>query len=76
MVLASNQRVAQQITLTRSVAKRGSGCRVPLHPELKAALTGLHVVEGKPQAGPVIRSERNGHTIPGSVVNWFRVACD
>ena len=76
MVLASNQGVGQQITIARSIAKRGSGRRIPLHPELKAALTQLHTVEGKPADGPVIRSERNEHMKPGSVVNWFRTAYD
>jgi len=76
MVLASNQRVAQQITIVRSIAKRGSGRRIPLHPELKARLARLHVAEGRPVDGPVIRSERNGHMTPGSVVNWFRAAYD
>ena len=76
MILASNQRVGQQITIARSIAKRGSGRRVPLHPELKAALTRLHAVEGKPVDGPVIRSERDDHMKPASIVNWFRIAYD
>ena len=76
MVLASNQRVAQQITIARSIAKCGSGRRIPLHPDLKAALTTLHALEGRPANGPVIRSERSAHMTPGSIVNWFRSAYD
>ena len=76
MVLASNQRVGQQIIIAKSIAKRGSGRHIPLHPELKVALTRLHAVEGKPVAGPVIRSERDDHMKPGSIVNWFRIVYD
>ena len=76
MVLASNHRVAQHITISRSIAKCGSGRLIPLHPELKVALVQLHQIEGKPSTGPVIRSERGGHLTPGSVVNWFRGVYD
>lgn len=76
MVLASNQRVAQQMTIAKGIAKGGSGRRIPVHPELKTALTRLHAVEGKPTDGPVVCSERKGHMKPGSIVNWFRTAYD
>lgn len=76
MVLASNQRVSQQINIARSIAKKGSGRCVPVHPELKSALIRLHNFHGNPSDGPVIRSERDGHMTPGSIVNWFRVAYD
>ena len=72
MVLASDQRVASQIVIAKGIAKRGSGRRIPLHPELKAALVKLHQLEGKPFSGAIVRSERGGHMVPGSVVNWFR----
>ena len=76
MVLASNQRVGQQISIARSIAKRGSGRCIPLHAELKTALAQLHKQDGKPIDGPVIRSERGGAMTPGSIVNWFRSAYD
>ena len=76
MVLASNQRVGHQINIARSIAKKGSGRSIPLHPELKSALLRLHKLEGKPCDGPVIRSERDGHMTPRSIVNWFRAAYD
>ena len=76
MVLASNQRVSEQINIARSIAKKGSGRCVPIHPELKSALIRLHNFHGNPSDGPVIRSERDGHMTPGSIVNWFRVAHD
>jgi integrase/recombinase XerD len=76
MVLATNKRVDNQITIARSIAKCGSGRRIPLHSELKAALVRLHAAEGRPSDGPVIRSERDGHMKPGSIVNWFRIVYD
>lgn len=76
MVLASHKRVSDQITIARSIAKKGSGRRIPLHPELKTALKLLHQEEGKPVGGPVIRSERGHHMTSGSIVNWFRGVYD
>lgn len=76
MVLTSDKRVSDQITIAKSIAKKGSGRRVPLHPELKAALRQLHQAEGKPTEGAIIRSERGAHLTAGSVVNWFRSVYD
>ena len=76
MLLASNQTVGSQITITRSIAKGQSSRRIPVHPELKTALVALHKLANKPTDGPVILSERKCHMRPGSIVNWFRVAYD
>ncbi len=76
MVLASNKRLSDQITIAGSIAKNRSGRRIPLHSELKTALKRLHQEEGKPADGPVIRSERGHHMTPGSIVNWFRGVYD
>lgn len=76
MVLTSHKRVGDQINIAKSIAKKGSGRRVPLHPELQAALRQLHQAEGKPADG--LSSVRSGgaHLIAGSVVNWFRSVYD
>lgn len=71
MVLGSDQRVTDQITIAKGIAKYGSGRLVPIHNELRQALRGLHALEGKPTVGPVVRSERGGGMTPGSIVNWF-----
>jgi integrase/recombinase XerD len=76
MVLASDRRVSDLITVASSIAKKGSGRRIPLHPELKAAIKELHRIEGRPDQGAVIRSERGDHMTPGSIVNWFRAVYD
>jgi integrase/recombinase XerD len=71
MVLATDNRVSAQITIARSIAKKGSGRIIPLHPELKDALKRLHQLDRKPSVGAVIRSERGEQLTPGSVVHWF-----
>jgi integrase/recombinase XerD len=71
MVLASNKRVSDQITVSRSVAKMGSGRQIPLHSELTGALKHLHKEEGRPIIGAIIRSERGERLGAGSIVNWF-----
>jgi integrase/recombinase XerD len=71
MILGSDRRVSNQITIARRIAKRGSGRQIPVHPELRKALTRLRGVEGKPIIGAVIRSERGASLSAAGVVNWF-----
>jgi integrase len=49
-----------------------SGRVIPLHPDLRNALTALRNVTGG--NGPVIRSERSTPMAPPSIVNWFTIA--
>ena len=72
MVLGTDGRVAAHADVSNGIAKYGSGRRIPLHPELRSALSDLHKSQECPPAGPVIRSERGGHMTARSVVNWFR----
>jgi integrase len=72
MVLDARGRIGLTLELPDRAAKRGSGRRLPLHPDLRAALTQLARVAGK--TGPVIASARGGHLRPNSVVNWFVAA--
>jgi len=71
MVLASDNHVSSQLTVTGAIAKGASGRAIPLHLELQRALSKLHRVAGKPKIGPIIRSERDGHMTAESIVNWF-----
>ena len=71
MVLKPNGRLAEHLTVSRYIAKYGSGRRVPLHPDLTGALRRYHRLLGRPENGPVVRSERGGHMTPRSIVNWF-----
>ena len=71
MVLKSNGRISEQLRVSRHIAKCGSGRNLPMHIDLKSALTEYHRLLGSPLDGPVVLSERGGHMTAGSVVNWF-----
>lgn len=71
MVLSASGRVSHSISIPDEIAKKGSGRRVPMHPELQAALVALLKRDGAD--GPVIRSARGTHMKPNSIVNWFIV---
>jgi integrase len=60
------------IELPDNAAKKGSGRKVPLHGDLRRALTELQSVTRG--IGPVIVSERGGPMTPLSVVVWFASA--
>ena len=69
-VLDARGRVGDTMVVTDSIAKKGAGRLVPLHPELRQALEQLWRVT--PLAdGPVVRSSRGGAMQPNSIVNWF-----
>lgn len=57
------------LQLPDSVAKKGSGRVVPLHPDLHRAL--LELRRMRPTDGPIIVSERGGPMSPVSIVIWF-----
>src|SRR5277367_1032927 len=70
MVLDAGGRIGSQIALADSIAKKGSGRVIPLHPRLGQALAKLSRKAGG--EGHVINSERGGRLSAGRVVNWFR----
>ena len=69
MVLDARGCVGDTITIRDRVAKKQSGRRIPMHPDLKEALRALSS-SGR-TSGPVIRSARGGAMQPNSIVNWF-----
>lgn len=69
MVLDANGRVGSSIALPDRVAKMGSGRRIPMHPDLRKALTQLAGPTSR--IGPVVISAKGGHLRPNSIVNWF-----
>ena len=71
MVLEARGRIADTIAVRDAIAKKRSGRRIPMHPDLKRALQAL-LRHGDPE-GPVIRSAKGGHLRPNSIVNWFAV---
>ncbi len=71
MVIKPNGRIGDDMHVTSHIAKMGSARRLPLHPDLQAALKLLHILDGRAIGGPVCRSERGSALTPRSVVNWF-----
>lgn len=72
MVVTPKGDVASILELRNQIAKNGSGRRIPVHPELKAALCELQSRQAR--HGPIITSARGGSLRPNSVVNWFTQA--
>ncbi len=71
MVLALDNRVDDVLTITGAIAKMGSGRRIPVHKQLRTALSALHRSTGQPTSGHLIQSQRGGRMTPDSIVNWF-----
>ena len=61
--------IGTTIELLDAAAKKGSGRRIPLHKDLRSALTQWR--EQIAPFGPVVPSERGGHMRPLSIVMWF-----
>lgn len=69
MLVDANGRLGHAVFIPDRIAKLRSGRRVPMHPELRAALQALR--RTTPKTGPVILSARGGKLRANSVVNWF-----
>jgi integrase len=69
MVLDPRGRLDHCLALPDRIAKKGSGRRVPLHPELRQVL--LELARTSTKSGPVILSRRGVRMQPNSIVNWF-----
>src|SRR3954447_22522863 len=73
MVLDPRGEVGTVIELHDRAAKKRSGRLIPIHSELRKALTGWRLMTGS--TGPVIRSKRGkGAMRPISIVMWFATA--
>ena len=69
MVVDADGKVADSISLEDRIAKKKSGRRIPMHPDLRSSLIQLR--RDSSYDGPVIRSQRGGHMKPNSIVNLF-----
>ena len=79
MVTDGGGTIANMIELPGSVTKYGLSRRIPLHADLKRALSAIHRHQGRPSNGPVIASERfkgerYAAMTPKAIVNWFTSA--
>ncbi len=70
MVTNAAGSVGTLIELPARAAKKGGGRRIPLHPELRRALTAVRREQG-PDGTAVVRSERGGPMTAKAVVDWF-----
>jgi integrase len=69
MVLGPGGKVGVAIELQDKIAKKRGGRSIPLHAELREALTeARELCNGQ---GPIIHSERGGAMTPMSIVVWF-----
>jgi integrase len=73
MVVGPEGIVGSVLELPDRAAKNRGGRRIPLHPDLRAALVALHD-KTPTTAGPVVMSERGGRMTSVSIVNWFAEA--
>jgi integrase/recombinase XerD len=71
MISDPHGKATHTIELEDRVAKKRSGRRVPIHPELRAALVALQRRTRNPN-GPVVRSRKGGHMRPNSIVCWLK----
>jgi integrase len=69
MVLEGDGDLGACIELRDKAAKKRSGRRIPIHPELRDALNTWRALTGP--VGPIIPSERGGPMRAGSIVLWF-----
>ena len=69
MVLDARGKLNDAIAVHDAIAKKRSGRRIPVHQDLRQALSVLYR-QSIPD-GPVIRSMRGGPMRPNSIVNWF-----
>jgi integrase len=75
MVTTSKGEIGQSIDIESKIAKKGSGRRVPMHPDLRANLMALKSLTFKKAVfaseQAIIQSKRGAALKPNSIVNWF-----
>jgi integrase len=73
MVVGPTGDVGSALELRDHAAKKRSGRRIPLHPDLRGALSVWHS-KVSTRVGPVVVSERGAEMTAVSMVNWFAQA--
>jgi integrase/recombinase XerD len=72
MLLDPSGGIGSSLELRDWAAKMGSGRAIPLHQDLRLALSILR--QSSSVTGPVVRSVRSGPMVPLSIVIWFNRA--
>jgi integrase/recombinase XerD len=73
MVIGPTGDVGRVLELQDHAAKNKGGRRIPLHPDLRAALV-VWQTRTRGAVGPVITSQRGAKMTAVSIVNWFAKA--
>ena len=73
MVVGPTGEVGSLIELHNHAAKNNRGRRIPLHPDLRAALV-VWQTQDRTAVGHVIPSQRGARMTAVSIVNWFAMA--
>lgn len=71
MVLTTEGKIAESLTVPGAIAKYGGGRIIPLQLELRRSLRVHHRKSGHPSTGYIVKSERGDAMRPQSIVNWF-----
>ena len=69
MVMTDKGEIGDVIDIRNAIAKRGSGRRIPMHPDLQRALAELWCV--RTSDNHIVASNRDGAMRANSIVNWF-----
>ena len=69
MVMTDDGGIGDVIDIRNAVAKRGSGRRIPMHPDVQRALAELWCV--RTSDNHIAASNRGGPMRANSIVNWF-----
>jgi integrase len=72
MVTDPTGAIGTAVELPDHAAKKGSGRVIPLHEDLRTALSAWRAINRSD--GPVVASERGGPMMPQSIVVWFAQA--
>jgi integrase/recombinase XerD len=69
--MTDDGKISDIIDIRNAIAKRGSGRRIPMHPDLQRALAALWRVRTSDRY--IAASNRGGPMCANSIVNWFVV---
>jgi integrase len=69
MVMTDNGKIGDVIDIRDTIAKRGAGRRIPMHPDLQRALAELW--RARTSDRYIVASNRGGPMRANSIVNWF-----